>query len=165
MIAVRLVHLVETHCDEIADGVLKKFQLSPRTSDLRKVSPQELRQRTVEVLRHLSDWLLCKSKSEIERRYREMGCTRASQKVSLADFCWSMIFTKEQIWNFVQQQGYLLSPLEIYGEMELLRSLDQFFDAAIGYGAEGYESAATQMDDGEPLLAEIADDGNPCVPS
>jgi hypothetical protein len=144
MLAVRLVHLIEAHCDEIAAGVLKKFQGSPRTSDLRNVPPPELRQRTLEILRYLSEWLLFKSESEIERRYKEMGRARASQNVSFADFCWSMIFTKEQIWDFVQQQGYLQSVVEIYGEMELLRLLDQFFERAICYGAEGYETAGNQ---------------------
>lgn len=61
--------------------------------------------------------------------------------------------------GIVQQEGYLQGPLEIYGEMELLRLLDQFFEGAIGYGAEGYESARTQMSDGEPPLAQIADGG------
>jgi hypothetical protein len=51
MVTVRLVRLIEAHCDEIANGVLKKFQGSSRTSDLRNVPAQELRQRTLEILR------------------------------------------------------------------------------------------------------------------
>ena len=66
-----------------------------------------------------------------------------------------MIFTKEQIWDFIQQQGYLQGPLEIYGEMELLRLLDQFFERAICYGAEGYESVRSQARNGVPSLAVI----------
>jgi hypothetical protein len=31
------------------------------------------------------------------------------------------------------------SPIEIYGEMELLRLLDQFFDRALCFATEGYE--------------------------
>lgn len=146
MIAVRLVRLIEAHCDELADAVVEKFYGSSRTSDLRNVPPQELRQRSLEILRHLSEWLLCKSEGEIERRYKEIGRARAAQNVSFADFCWSMTFTKEQIWDFVQQQGYLQGPLEIYGEMELLRLLDRFFERAICYGAEGYETARTEGD-------------------
>ena len=33
----------------------------------------------------------------------------------------------------------LRGPLEIYGEMELLRLMDQFFDRALCYATEGYE--------------------------
>lgn len=144
MIAVRLVRQIEANCDELADGLLDKFQTSPRTSDLRKVPAQELRARSREILRHLSEWLVCKSDHEIEGRYREIGYARAKQEVAFSDFCWGIIFTKERIWDFVQQNEFLRSPLEIYGEMELLRSLDQFFERAICYGAEGYESARNE---------------------
>jgi hypothetical protein len=37
------------------------------------------------------------------------------------------------------RQGFTPSPVEIYGEMELLRLLDQFFDRALCFAAEGYE--------------------------
>jgi len=141
MIAVRLVRLIEDHSDELTDGLLRKFQTSLRTSDLRKVPVEELRNRTCEILRHLSDWLLSKSDGDIEHRYSEMGSLRATQGVSLADVCWAIMLTKEHIWDFLQQQGFLRGPLEIYGELELLRLLDQFFDMAVCYVAEGYERA------------------------
>jgi len=51
------------------------------------------------------------------------------------------VLTKEHIWEFLQRQGFLQSPLEIYGELELLRFLDQFFDRAMYYVTEGYEHA------------------------
>ncbi len=141
MIAVRLVRLIEDHSDELTEGLLRKFQTSLRTSDLRKVRAEELRNRTCEILRHLSDWLLSKSDGDIEHRYSEMGSLRATQGVSLADVCWAIMLTKEHIWDFLQQQGFLRGPLEIYGELELLRLLDQFFDRAVCYVAEGYEKA------------------------
>lgn len=144
MIAVRLVRLVEDHSEELTAGLLEKFRASPHTSDLRKVPAQELRNRTGEILRHLSEWLLSKSDGDIERRYSEMGSLRATQAVSLADVCWAMVLTKEHIWDFLQRQGFLRGPVEIYGEMELLRLLDQFFDRAICYVAEGYERASTE---------------------
>lgn len=141
MIAVRLVRLIEKHSDELTDELLHKFQTSPRTSDLRRVPVQELRNRSNEILRNLSDWLLSKSDHEVERRYHEIGGLRASQNVSLAHVCWGIVLTKEHIWNFLQREGFLLGPLEIFGEMELLRLLDQFFDRAIYYCTEGYEKA------------------------
>ncbi|HEY6338817.1 MAG TPA: hypothetical protein VIW68_10010 [Candidatus Sulfotelmatobacter sp.] len=150
MLAVRVVRLIESHGDEIADGVLKKLQCSSRTTDFRNIPPRELRQRILEILQHLSEWLLCKSESEIEQRYQEIGRMRAGQNISFADFCWSLIFTKERIWDFVQQQGYSQGPLEIYGEMELLRLLSQFFERATCYGAKGYEIARSQTRDRVP---------------
>lgn len=141
MIAVRLVRLIERHSDELTDGLVKKFLSSPRTSDLRKVPAQELRGRSYEILRNLSDWLLSKSDAEVERRYREIGALRAAQGVSLADVCWGIFLIKEHVWSFLQREGFLRGPVEILGEMELLRLLDQFFDRAVCYCAEGYEKA------------------------
>ena len=51
--------------------------------------------------------------------------------------------TKEYLWDFLQRQGFLQSPIELYGEMELLRLLDQFFDHALCYASEGFEQYAT----------------------
>ncbi len=141
MIALRLVRLIENHSDELAAGLLVKFQHSPRTQDFSKVPAQELRERVHEILHHLSEWLLQKKETDIERRYREIGARRAAQRVSLSDYCWAIVLTKEHIWEFLQRQGFLQSPMEIYGELELLRLLDQFFDRAMYYVTEGYEHA------------------------
>jgi len=141
MIALRLVRLIEDHSDELAQGLLEKFRSSPRTQDFSNVPAQELRERVHEILYHLSEWLLQKKDSDIEKRYREIGARRSAQHVSLSDYCWAIVLTKEHIWEFLQRQGFLQSPLEIYGELELLRLLDQFFDRAMYYVTEGYEHA------------------------
>ena len=143
MIAVRLVRLIESHSDELADGLLDKFHNSSRTQGLRKVPALELRNRSHEILCHLSEWLLLKSEADIARRYREIGLRRSQQKVCLPDVCWAIILTKEHIWNFLERQGFLGGPVELYGAMELLQLLDQFFDRALGYTVEGYAEPLT----------------------
>jgi len=139
MIALRLVRLIEDHSDELAEGLLKKFQNSPRTKDFAKVPAHELRERVYEILHNLGDWLLYKKEGDVERRYRELGARRAAQDVSVSDYCWAIVLTKEHLWDFLERQGMLRGPLEIYGEMELLRLMDQFFGRALCYATEGYE--------------------------
>ncbi len=141
MIALRLVRLIEDHSDELAEGLLRKFQSSSLTKDMGKVPAQELRDRVYEILNNLGEWLLYKREDEIERRYRDIGARRASQNVSLSDYCWAIVLTKEHLWDFLQRQGMLRGPLEIYGELELLRLMEQFFDRAVCYATEGYERA------------------------
>ncbi len=141
MIALRLVRLIEDHSDQLAEGLLKKFRESARTQDFARVPAQELGDRVHELLTHLSEWLLQKKECDIEMRYREIGARRAVQGVALSDYCWAIVLTKEHIWEFLQRQGFLRSPLEIYGELELIRLLDQFFDRALYYVSEGYERA------------------------
>lgn len=139
MIALRLVRLIEDHSEELSNGLLAKFENSPRTADLRKVPREELRNRTYEIFEHLSEWLLTKTGSDIEQRYFEVGQRRAEQGVSISDYCWAITMTKEHVWEFLQRQGFLRGPVEIYGELELLRLLDQFFDRALCFATEGYE--------------------------
>lgn len=143
MIALRLVRLIEDHSDELVEGLLHKFRTSERTREMAKVPVQELRERAYEILKNLGDWLLYKKESDIQSRYREIGVRRAAQEVPLSDYCWGVVFTKEHIWDFLQREGMLRGPLEIYGELELVRLLDQFFDHALCYATEGYESAQT----------------------
>jgi hypothetical protein len=139
MIALGLVRLIESHSDELAAELVAKLEASPRTADLRKVPIEELRRRIEELLHHLSEWLLTKTGSDIERRFFEIGERRASQGVALSDFCWAISLTKEHLWEFLQSQGFMHGPIEIYGELELLRLLEQFFDRALCFATEGYE--------------------------
>ena len=139
MIALRLVRLIERHSDELTAELVTKFETSSHTADFRKVPVEELRRRIQEILRHLSEWLLTKTGHDIKQRYFEIGERRASQGVSLSDFCWAITMTKEHLWEFLQRQGFRRGPVDIYGEMELLRLLDQFFDRGLCFATEGYE--------------------------
>jgi hypothetical protein len=47
------------------------------------------------------------------------------------------------------------SPIEIYGEMELLRLLDQFFDRALCFAAEGYERYISLQIDSDGRAREV----------
>lgn len=139
MVALRLVRLIEAHSDALVADLLLKFSSSPHTQDMSKVPPHELRQRMYEILNHLGEWLLQKKESDIQQRYTEVGARRAAQGVSLSSICWAMVLTKEHVRHFIERQGFLNSPLEMYGELELLQLLDQFFDHALCYATEGYE--------------------------
>lgn len=155
MIALRLVRLIERHSDELTTELLEKFKTSSHTADLSKVPIEELRQRIQELFLHLSEWLLTKTGHDIEQRYFEIGTRRASQGVALSDYCWAMIMTKEHLWEFLQRQGFMRGPLEIYGEMELLRLLDQFFDRGLCYATEGFERYAHLQNNSESRGGEV----------
>jgi hypothetical protein len=97
MIALRLVRLTEDHSDELSETLLEKFRQSPRTADFARVPAQELHDRIHELLQHLGDWLLHKQERDIEFRYREIGLRRSAQQVSLSNYSWAFLITKEHI--------------------------------------------------------------------
>ncbi len=141
MLATRLVKLIETHSEPLSEGLLNKFVTSEKCSDLRKVNAQELRDRSHEIYRNLSDWLMGKTEKEIEERYQELGMRRAAQDVRFSHFVYAITATREHLLDFLQREGFSDSTLALYGHLELARMLDQFFDKALYYTAVGYEQA------------------------
>jgi hypothetical protein len=57
---------------------------------------------------------------------------------------------RENLWDYLQKHAELEKPAEIFGEMELLEMLDQFFNRAIYFAALGHERAAN----GYPICNE-----------
>jgi len=141
MLAYRLVRLIETHSAGLADGLLAKVQNSEFTRDYRNVPPEDLQARVFEIYRHLGDWLMGKSEFDIKERYLEIGERRAQQHVPLSQVVWVIVLTKENLWDYLKQEAGMERPTEIFGELEMLQLLDQFFDRAIFYASMGYEQA------------------------
>ena len=154
MLAYRLVRLIETHSDTLAAGLLEKVQNSELTRSYRHVPPEELKQRVFEIYRHLGEWLLGKSSFDIEQRYEEIGTRRFHQTVPVSELIWVITLTKENLREFLKKESLIERPAEVFGEMEMLQLLDQFFDRAIYYAAVGYERAAFAHEMPHPAAAK-----------
>src|SRR5262252_8485971 len=141
MLAYRLVRLIETHSDELAAGLLERVQQSELTRSYRHVPADELRQRVYEIYRHLGEWLLGKSTFDIEQRYQEIGTRRARQGVPISELVWTIILTKECLWQFLKKEALMERPVEVFGELEMFELLEQFFERAIYYASIGHERA------------------------
>ncbi len=146
MIAPRLVRLIQTHSEQLAQSLLKKVQNSPRLSEFcNNVPAHELRQRAFEIYRNLEDWLLAKTEADIEKRYTAIGARRAAQGVRLSQLILAIVTVKEHLWEFLLREGMAQAPVELYQELELLQLVDQFFDRAVCYAAIGHEQARRDL--------------------
>ena len=134
-----LVRLIEGHAEELAEGLTKKLQHSDRTTEFRKVSPAELHSGAREVYTNLGDWLLTKTESDIEVRYTQMGARRAAQGIPVTQLLWAILMSKEHLFAFLQREGFAEGAVQLYGELELMQMLDQFFDRVLYYAMVGYE--------------------------
>jgi hypothetical protein len=141
MLLYRLVRLIEAHSQALATCLLKRVQESERVRDFRNVPPEELKERVYEIYRHLGDWLLGKTEFDIEERYLEIGKRRAEQRVPLSQVAMVIVMTKETLWEFLKKESVMQRPVEVFGELEMLQMLEQFFDHAIYWAAVGYERA------------------------
>jgi len=147
MLPTVLIQLVETHADNLAEGLLRKLMSSDRCHQLmQRVPAEELKRRVSEIYSHLGDWLLRKMEFEIEERYIGLGMRRAKQGVPLRELIWTLNTVKEYLWGYLEEEGLLEQPVDPYGNRELLLSVERFFDRAVYFAAVGYESVETQIE-------------------
>jgi hypothetical protein len=140
MMLYRLVRLIETHSQALASCLLDQVQNSELTPCFRKcVPPEELKDRVYEIYHHLGEWLMGKNEFHLEERYLKIGAKRAEQRVPLSEVVWVIVLTKENLWEFIKKESVLERPVEVFGELEMLQLLEQFFDRAIYYASVGYE--------------------------
>jgi hypothetical protein len=143
ILAYRLVRLIETHSDRLAASLLERVHSSSLLTEFRRVPSEELQRRVYEIYRHLGEWLINKSHKDIEQRYVEIGARRAAQGVPLSQVSWTIVLTKENLWEYLKKETVMERPTEVFAELEMLQLLDQFFDRAIYYAAVGYEQYVT----------------------
>lgn len=141
MLAYRLVKLIEVHSEGLAEALRKKIEGCERCAAYTNVPAEELEHVVYEMYRNLGEWLLGKTEADIERRYTAIGAKRAKQDVPLSQVIWVIAVVKENLWEYLKKEDVLERPAEIFGELEMLQLLEQFFDRAMYYAALGYEQA------------------------
>ncbi len=152
MMLYRLVRLIETHSQSLSSCLLDRVQTSELTHYYQKSVPgEELKERVYEIYRHLGEWLIGKDESHLEQRYLQIGAARAAQRVPMSEVIWVIVLTKENLWEFIKKEAVLERPVEVFGELEMLQLLEQFFDRAIYYASVGYE-----LEVAEQVLRETA---------
>jgi hypothetical protein len=145
MILYRLVRLIETHSQALAACLLDRVQSSSLTQSYQQHVPgEELKETVYEIYRHLGEWLMGKDESQLEQRYLKIGSRRAGQQVPLSELIWVIILTKDNLWEFIKKESVLERPVEVFGELEMLQLLEQFFDRAIYHASVGYEQAVAE---------------------
>ena len=142
MMVYRLVRMIETHSQALAAGLLDQVQNSKLTPNFQQnVPPDDLKERVYEIYRHLGEWLMGKDELQLEQRYLQIGARRAGQQVPMSEVIWVIVLTKDNLWEFIKKESVLERPVEVFGELEMLQLLEQFFDRAIYYASVGYEQA------------------------
>jgi hypothetical protein len=82
-----------------------------------------------------------KTEADVEHRYLEIGAKRFEQGVPASQVVWMICLVRENLWDYLEKYAELEKPAEIFGEVELLEMLDQFFNRAIYYATLGHERA------------------------
>ena len=140
----RLVHLIESHSNELASCLLNRVHSSEATPDYYLVPDEDLKSRVFDIYRHLGEWLITRDEFDLEQRYEKIGARRANQNIPFSQVAWAIVLTKDNLWEFLKLHSDMERPVEVFGEMEMLQMLDRFFDRAIYFAAVGYEKARAE---------------------
>ena len=147
MFALRMVQLIESHAGGLSEELMHRLENSGSCPDLlQKVTPQELKMRTHEIYRNLSDWILSKTESEIKQRYVDLGIRRAKQGVPFSQTLFALNTVKDCLWTYLEREGLLEFPIELLGDLDLLHSIGRFFDRAAYSASLGYETVMREKD-------------------
>jgi len=151
MLAYRLVRLIEKHADSLTAELHDRVTTSTLLPHYRNVPADDLKTCVQEIYRHLGDWLLGRNEKDLEARYKEIGARRAQQKVPFHELLWAIILTKETLWEYMREESVTSQPAEVYGEMEVLQLLDQFFDRAEYWAAMGFGQTPADRESGHAV--------------
>ena len=141
MLSGRLVHLIEENWEEIAASAVDGILRHPDLPALSKRPPAELKHWCQEILTNLGYWLSAPQSEELQRRYEVLGRVRFEQSIPLHEAVLRFFILKEKMIDFVHQQGFMPTSMNLYAEEELLRRMGRFFDALVYHIVRGYESA------------------------
>jgi hypothetical protein len=153
MLALKLVHLIEEHSDELAMGLTDKLLQSERTRDFCKVSPEGLCLAAAEIYHNLGEWLLQKAETDIAERFIRLGELRAAEGVGLHQFVWALVISRNHLWQFLQREAFADNVIQLSGKLELQQMLNQFYDRALYYGVRGYTEAKDQEEHAKEIGA------------
>ena len=71
-----------------------------------------------------------------------VAARRAAEGIGLQQFVWALMLSRDHLWHFLRHESFADNVVALYGEMELLGLLNQFFDRAIYHAILGYTEAA-----------------------
>jgi hypothetical protein len=138
MLAQRLMRLIENHSETLAETLEQRIATSDRCVDYRNVSGEELKKLVGGIYGQLGQWLVTKTEADIESRYAMVGSRRAEQDVPVSQLLWCIVLVKENLWDFMRSQS-MENTQWVFGELELMQLVEQFFDRAIYYAVRGHE--------------------------
>jgi hypothetical protein len=139
MISGKLVHLIETHSDQIINRVVYQIRHDEDMSHIRALLDSELREWNLELLERLAYWLSPANREDLGHRYERLGKLRFEQDIPLHESVRGLCLMREKTLDFVEEHIASNSSVELYAEEELDRRLGFFFDLLITHVVRGYE--------------------------
>ena len=145
MFSQRLVQLIESHSDGLAQGVVRRLRGDRRAPTVATLPESELYGQCQHLLKRLGDWLAESREAEIARHYEELGRIRWREDVPLHEAVHALHVLKRTMVDYARAQGFAQTASDVYGEEELEHAIGQFFDSAVYHLVHGYETSRRKV--------------------
>jgi hypothetical protein len=97
MVGVKFSRIAEQKSAELAESLVGKLMVSPRTAAYRSIDADTLREEYRTFFLALTDWLLYRSHADIEEKASRLGRVRASQGVPLEHCVNAMLVCRDHL--------------------------------------------------------------------
>jgi hypothetical protein len=146
MVSGKLVHLIETHWDDVITRVIDQIRREPQMSHMRSLAEGELREWGQGLLQNLGHWLQACNEADLAHKYEHYGALRFEQDIPLHESVRAQCILREKMLDFVEDHMFSKASmdmynLELYEREELERRLGRFFDVLTIHFVHGYERA------------------------
>jgi hypothetical protein len=141
MISARLVHLIESHGEQIIDRALAQIHRDSETIHSGSLLDHELRQLGRDLLSNLGHWLSGGNENDLALRYQQLGKLCFDQEIPLHEAVRQLAALRRKMLDFAQEQLISNSSVELYAEEELDRRVGRFFDLLNVELVRGFEKA------------------------
>ncbi len=141
MLSGRLVHLIESHWEEIVSRVITEIHHDPQLTHFRTAVEADMRETGRVLLRDLGHWLVAGNNEEVLQHYERLGSLRHQDGMPLHEAVRCVALVRERVLDFVEEQLDAKTTLALYEEEELDRRLGRFFDLLVIHMVKGYEEA------------------------
>jgi hypothetical protein len=139
MVSPKLIHQIEDHWEAIAARTIRRARNCTDLPHLRDLPASEVQLISQRTLHNLGEWLHNSPDRDITQRYEEIGRQRLKDGMLLHEAVRGMQLMKESTLEYIREEGFTASPVEILAEEELEFRLGRFFDRLVFHLVKGYE--------------------------
>ena len=142
MVSAKLVHRIEDHWEAISGRLMRRLRLQHGLPHICRTPDSEINDSCRRILHNLGHWLVSSSEEEVAELYQRIGRDRLAGNIPLSESIRSVQLMKESVLDYIQDEAFAQTSVDLYAEEELELQLGRFFDLLIYHLARGYEEAA-----------------------
>lgn len=142
-VSMSLVELVERDADHLTKKWLEIIRAHEGMPTYHTYDEEKLYERCFSVYSQLGKWLSAETtKEEIRAIYTALGAQRRKEGFQFSEVLEAFVITRRVLWSKVESEGLLDTALDLNQALALSDRAIVFFDRAMFYACQGYESAA-----------------------